>query len=143
MLLLGATVVLQSASLRATIAAFAPVYPWIVFGAGILLGWRFKRSQLVVALVVLFAAERAIAAFPAVGPAGTIGRIVFAAIALLLPLDLAALAWLSERSISSWAGRLVLGLILGEPLAIALLLRPELAPLAWTLEHGIVAGGLP
>jgi hypothetical protein len=39
-LLLGATVVLQSASLRETVAAFAPVYPWLVFGAGILLGWR-------------------------------------------------------------------------------------------------------
>ena len=63
-MLLGATVVLQSASLRETVAAFAPVYPWLVFGAGILLGWRFKRSQLVVALVVLFAAERAIMVFP-------------------------------------------------------------------------------
>jgi hypothetical protein len=70
-LLLGATVVLQSASLRETVAAFAPVYPWLVFGAGILLGWRFKRSQLVVALVVLFAAERTIMVFPPAGPSGT------------------------------------------------------------------------
>jgi hypothetical protein len=72
-LLLGATVVLQSASLRETVAAFAPVYPWLVFGAGILLGWRFKRSQLAVALVVLFAAERAIMVFPPAGPSGTTG----------------------------------------------------------------------
>jgi len=142
-LLLGATVVLQSASLRATITAFAPVYPWLAFGAGILLGWRFKRSQLVFAAVVLFAAERAIVAFPATGPSGTTGRMVFAAVAFLLPLDLAALAWLTERSMSSWAGRLFLGLILGEPLAIALLVRPELASLAQTLQHGIVTGGLP
>jgi len=69
-LLLGATVVLQSASLRETVAAFAPVYPWLVFGAGILLGWRFNRSQLVVALVVLFAAERAIMVLPHAGPVG-------------------------------------------------------------------------
>jgi len=142
-LLLGATVALQSASLREAVAAFAPVYPWAVFGTGILMGWRFKRSQLVVALVVLFAAERAIAIFPAAGPSGTTGRVIFAAVALLLPLDLAALAWLSERTMSTRAGRLVLGLILAEPLGVALLLRPELAPLAEALQHGIVPGGLP
>jgi hypothetical protein len=65
-LLLGATVVLQSASLRETVAAFARVYPWLVFGGS-------KRSQLVVALVVLFAAERAIMVFPPAGPSGTTG----------------------------------------------------------------------
>ncbi len=141
MLLLGATVILQAASLREAVAAFAPVYPWAVFGGGLLLGWRFKRSQLVVALIVLFAAERALVFFtPDAGPSAT-GRIVFAAIAFALPLDLAALAWLTERSISSWSGRVVLGLILGEPLAIALLLRPELAHVAQALQH--VPVGLP
>jgi len=140
LLLLGATVILQSASLRETVAVFAPVYPWIIFGVGLLLGWRFKRSQLVVALAVLFAAERALVVFPA-DPASTTGRIVFAAVAFLLPLDLAALAWQTERSIPSWTGRLVLGLILGQPLAIALLLRPELAHLAQALQHAIVPGG--
>ena len=61
MLLLGATVILQSASMRAAVATSASVYSWVIFGVGILLGWRFKRSQLVVALAVLFAAERAVA----------------------------------------------------------------------------------
>jgi diguanylate cyclase (GGDEF)-like protein len=139
-LLLGATVVLKTASIREAVATSAPVYSWVIFGAGILLGWRFKRSQLVAALAVLFAAERAIAFFPAVGQSAPVGRIVFSAIALLLPLDLAALAWLSERTMSTWAGRLVLGVILGEPLAIALLLRPELTPVVQALQQGI--GGL-
>ncbi len=141
MLLLGATVILQSASLRETVAALPPVYPWVVFGVGLLLGWRFKRSQLVVALVVLFVAERALAFFPDAGPTST-GRIVFAAIALALPLDLAALAWLTERSISSKTGPVVLVLILlGELLAVVLLRRPELAHVAEALQH--VPVGLP
>ena len=141
MLLLGATVILQSASLRETVAALPPVYPWVVFGVGLLLGWRFKRSQLVVALVVLFVAERALVFFPDAGPSST-GRTVFAAIALALPLDLAALAWLTERSISSKTGRVVLVLILlGELLAVTLLLRPELAHVAQALQH--VPVGLP
>jgi diguanylate cyclase (GGDEF)-like protein len=140
-LLLGATVILQSASLREAVTVSAPVYPWIVFGAGLLLGWRFNRSQLVVALAVLFAANRALAAFPAdVSPTG---RTVFACVALLLPLDLALLAWLTERSIVAWSGRLVLGVILAEPLAVALVLRPELVDLARALDHVFVAAALP
>jgi len=140
-LLLGATVVLQSASLREAVTVSAPVYPWIVFGAGLLLGWRFNRSQLVVALAVLFAANRALAAFPP--EASSTGRTVFAAIALLLPLDLALLAWLAERSIVLWSGRLVLGVLLAEPLAVALLLRPELADLARGLDRVFVSVALP
>lgn len=91
---------LQSASLRETVAALVPVLPWVVFGAGVLLAWRFNRSSLALALLVLFAAERALAAFAAgVGAAAGAGRVVATAAALLVPLNLAALAWVSERPI--------------------------------------------
>jgi diguanylate cyclase (GGDEF)-like protein len=142
-LLLGATVILQAASLREGVAAFAPVYSWVVLGVGLLLGWRFKRRQLVVALLVLFAADRALAYVPADGGPSTAGRIVFAAIALLLPLNLAALAWLTERSFSSWTGRMLILLFLLEALAIPLLRRPELAHVAPVLQHVFVPLGLP
>jgi diguanylate cyclase (GGDEF)-like protein len=141
-LLLGATVVLQSAALREPVATFAPVYAWIVFAVGLLLGWRFKRRQLVIGLLVLFAAQQALIYFPDVGPSSP-GRIVFAAVALLLPLDLALLAWLTERSISSGAGRAVLVLILAQMLAVPLLARPELAHLAPLLQHTFVPLGGP
>src|SRR4029450_6063806 len=91
---------------------------------------------------VLFAAERAIAFFPVVGPSAPDGEIVFAAVALLLPLNLAAIAWLSERTMSTWQGRLVAGGILLSPLAIALLLRPEVSAVAQALEQEIVIGGV-
>jgi diguanylate cyclase (GGDEF)-like protein len=141
-LLLGATVVLQTASMREAVATSAPVYSWVIFGVGILLGWRFKRSQLVVALAVLFAAERAIAFFPVVGPSALVGGVVYSAVAVLLPLDLAAIAWLSERTMSTWPGRVVEGAILIQPLAIALLLRPELSSVAQAMQQGIVPSGL-
>jgi diguanylate cyclase (GGDEF)-like protein len=134
-LLLGATVVVQAASLRETVAAFAPVYSWVVFAVGLLLGWRFKRRQLVIAVVVLFAADRALAGVPLDTPTG---HIVFAAVALLLPLDLAALAWVTERSIATWTGRLILFVILVEMLTIPLLVRPELAHAAQALQYVFV-----
>jgi diguanylate cyclase (GGDEF)-like protein len=134
-LLLGATVVVQAASLRETVAAFALVYSWVVFAVGLLLGWRFKRRQLVIAVVVLFAADRALAGVPLDTPTG---HIVFAAVALLLPLDLAALAWVTERSIAMWTGRLILFVILVEMLTIPLLVRPELAHAAQALQYVFV-----
>lgn len=142
MLLLGATVILQSASIREAVATSAPVFSCVIFGVGILLGWRFKRSQLIVALAVLFAAERAVALFPLAGQSAAIGRVVYAAVALLLPLNLAAIAWLSERTMSTWPGRLVEGAILIQPLAVALLLRPELSAVAQALQQEIGVGGL-
>ncbi|MGH7306356.1 MAG: diguanylate cyclase [Candidatus Rokuibacteriota bacterium] len=142
MLLLGATVILQSASIREAVATSAPVFSCVIFGVGILLGWRFKRSQLIVALAVLFAAERTIALFPLAGQSPAVGRVVYAAVALLLPLNLAAIAWLSERTMSTWPGRLVEGAILIQPLAVALLLRPELSAVAQALQQEIGVGGL-
>ena len=90
MLLLGATVILKTASIQDAVATSAPVYSWVIFGVGILLGWRFKRSQLVVALVVLLAADRAIAS-PFLSSSAPVGGVVYSAVAVLLPLDLAAI----------------------------------------------------
>ena len=141
MLLLGATVILKTASIQEAVATSAPVYSWVIFGVGILLGWRFKRSQLVVALVVLLAADRAIAS-PFLSSSAPAGGIVYSAVAVLLPLDLAAIAWLSERTMSTWQGRFVEGAIILQPLAIALLLRPELSSVAHTMQQGLVLSGL-
>ena len=141
MLLLGATVILKTASIQEAVATSAPVYSWVIFGVGILLGWRFKRSQLVVALVVLLAADRAIAS-PFLSSSVQVGGIVYSAVAVLLPLDLAAIAWLSERTMSTWQGRIVEGAIIIQPLAIALLLRPELSTVAHTMQQGLVLSGL-
>src|SRR5207247_129617 len=84
---------------RDSFAALAPVAPWLVFGAGMLLGWRFHRRQLVLALLVLFIADRLLVHVArASAPAGSPGRVVFTCVALLLPLDLTALAWMTEGS---------------------------------------------
>ncbi len=111
-----------------------PAASWVVFGAGALLGWRFHRSELVLALGILLAAERALAVFAPAGAAGAgAPRVVYAALALLVPLDLAALAWLTPRGIGVWA----LGALAAQPLAVVLLLRPELAHVAAALERGL------
>ncbi|OGL24969.1 MAG: hypothetical protein A3G44_02175 [Candidatus Rokubacteria bacterium RIFCSPLOWO2_12_FULL_73_47] len=126
-------------ALRGALEPLVPVYPWIVFGAGVLLGWRFHRLQPILALVLLLAAERTLATFADAGAAPA-DRAVTAAVALLLPLDLAVLAWHSERSLRAGAGRLTLALLLVQPLAVVLVRQPELESLARALDAGRAGG---
>jgi len=130
---------LQVDALRGALEPLVPVYPWIVFGAGVLLGWRFHRLQPILALVLLLAAERTLATFADAGAAPA-DRAVTAAVALLLPLDLAVLAWHSERSLRAGAGRLTLALLLVQPLAVVLVRQPELESLARALDAGRAGG---
>src|SRR5207249_3253098 len=77
--------------LQSLLAPLAPFYPYAVFGAGVLLGWRLHRSRLLFALLVLALADRTLLHF-AGGHGLARDRVVYQAIALLLPLNFAALA---------------------------------------------------
>jgi len=135
-------VALGSAAFRDSFAALAPVAPWLVFGAGMLLGWRFHRRQLVLALLVLFIADRLLVHVArASAPAGSPGRVVFTCVALLLPLDLTALAWMTEGSTRGPRRRWLVGALGVQPLVVALVARPELAPVAAVLERRLVGEG--
>jgi diguanylate cyclase (GGDEF)-like protein len=80
-------------------------YPYVVFGVGVFLGWFFNRSRVVFALVALAVADRAWLHFAA-GTAASAGvdRGVFDAVALLLPLNLLAIAWTGERGVFTARG---------------------------------------
>lgn len=139
LLLLAAAVVLHWATASESLTAFIRVYAYAVFAAGVLLGWRFNRSRLVLALLVLALADRSLLYFA--GAPGT-GRLALPAVAFLLPLNLAALSLLSERGVFTSRGLLRLGLVLGQ--------LPVLAVLEWlwpvgaaaALEHRFVAARL-
>ncbi len=128
-LLLAATIVLSLAALRDSLPALLPVYFYGVFGVGILLAWRFDRSRLVLALLVLALADRGLLYG---GPS------VSHAVALLLPLDLAALSCLSERGLLAPRGRVKLMVLLLQVLGVAALSRPELATATTWLDYAFV-----
>jgi diguanylate cyclase (GGDEF)-like protein len=137
--LLGAAVVsLRSASLRASVLEVAPFYPYVVFGSGLLLAFRFQRSRLVFALLALALTAWALAR-PAAGSAASIA---FQASAALLPMNLAAIALMTERGTFTRAGLLRLSALVFQVLAVVLSMRfaPEriaalfglrLLPAAW------------
>src|SRR2546423_10339352 len=104
------------------LGAIAFYYPYAMFGAGLLLGWRFHRSRLLFALLVLALADRSLLAF--VSSHGfTRDHVAFQAIAFLLPLNLAALALTAERGVFTSPGLVRLGIVLGQVALVAILDR--------------------
>ena len=103
--------------LRDRAEAFAQFYPLVVFALGILLALRFQRSRLVFALLALALVDWGL------GHAvqGRAGEFVFLAMATLLPLNLAAIALMSERGTLTRTGLVRLGALLGQVAIVAAL----------------------
>lgn len=142
-LLVALTVALHSVRLRAAVWPLLPAYPLVVLGGGILLGWRFDRSRLVFTLGILLLADRALLLWaPADGSGGDVGRVVFGALVLLVPLDLAALAWLPERGLLAKPGRLALAVLGAQVILIAVLCQPLFLPIAVRLDTPRAAASL-
>jgi diguanylate cyclase (GGDEF)-like protein len=137
-ILVAAILLLQTAGSRHALAALLPALPWTVLGGGILLGWVFHRSRVVLALTALALAHWAMVSF--VGPTGS-GRAVLAAVAILLPIDLAVMRLLPDRDPWSRRGRWDLALLLGQVLLVAWISRPAIAPLAALVQYPLM--GVP
>lgn len=95
--------------------AAAPVvraYPLVVLVAGTLLAWRFRRGRLVVALAALVLADRAMLGLTPFAPdAVHAGPAVVRAVAILLPVTFAVLAFLGERGLFTKPGLRRLGML--------------------------------
>jgi len=127
---------------RPTLAAFADFYPVAVLAAGLWLGWRFHRSRLVFALLVLALANWALRAFPPAASAPPPTQVILQATAFLLPLNLAAISIGSERGILTPAGLARVGAILLQVgLVAALAQRAPLASRA-VFETAFLPGAL-
>ncbi len=119
--------------LQDLVAPLAPFFPYAVFGAGVLLGWRFHRSRLLFALLLLTLADRTLLYF-AVGHGLARDRVVLQAIGVLLPLNLAALTLTAERGVLTPPGLARFALVLGQ-LALVAILDREAAGATATLLH--------
>src|SRR5258708_18928180 len=92
----------------------------MVFVGGVLLAWRFDGSRVALTLLALALADRALLHG---------GPNVREAVALLLPINLAAFSWLKERGLLTPRGSIKLGALVLQALAVAPLARAH-APAA-------------
>ena len=138
--LLAAVILAHTGAAEQSLSAIMPVYPWAVFGGGMLLAWRFNKSRLFFALFVLVLADQSLQFFAdRTANPFRMADIVSNAVSLLLPLNLAVFSLLKERGIVTLRGIFRLGLILSQPLGIALAHRryPDF-DLAGYLGHSFV-----
>src|SRR5439155_18741102 len=108
--------------LQVLLGRLAPFYPYAVFGAGVLLGWRFRRSRLLFALLVLTLADRTLVHF-LLGHGVARDRVVLQAIGVLVPLNLAALSLTSKRGVLTPPGLARFAAILRQLALVAVLDR--------------------
>jgi diguanylate cyclase (GGDEF)-like protein len=112
-----------------SLQAFLRVYPWVVLVLGVLLGLRFRRGRVVLALLALALADVALRSFPAKSGTDDVGAFAFAVVSIVLPLDLVWLALARERGTLTWNGLLRFTMICAQFGGAALL---------WMLfDHGL------
>jgi diguanylate cyclase (GGDEF)-like protein len=129
-LLLAAVAIPHMPSLWRPVLELLPVYFALVFVGGVLLAWRFDRSRIALTLLALALADRAMLHG---------GPNVRGAVALLLPINLAAFSWLKERGLLTPRGSIKLGALVLQALAVAPLARAHApAAVSFWLSHPLV-----
>ncbi|UCC73852.1 MAG: GGDEF domain-containing protein [Gemmatimonadota bacterium] len=122
-LLLVAVALLAWPGARVWLHDFAPAYP-AVYVVGALQCWRFQRTRLLFAMIVLVMADRVLLHF-ALGIDAVIppGSVVLSAVALLLPLNMLALAVVPERGPFTLTGLVQWTAIFVQPALVIQLVR--------------------
>ena len=136
LLFLVTAIILHLKILDNVLPELALVYPFIVFGAGVLLGLCFKRIWLLFAILILALADRSLLHFAAntvVSIEG--GRLIYNAVSLLLPLNLYVITLMEKRGIIARQSILFLGWIILQGLGVAFIYRYQNLELGTFLDH--------
>lgn len=136
LLLLAAVIAIREGALQGAAAFVWRDYPYLIFGAALLVSAIFNRSRLFFAVLIVALSDRALLWLaPRLASAG-IHRTIFDAIALLLPLNLLALSFMRDRGIVSPRGRRRIALIAAQLAIVALVIFiPSVQVRAGTLMH--------
>jgi len=137
LLLLIAVALIRVGALADSSAPLVRFVPLVVFAAGLALSAVFRRSRLFFALLAVAVAQTALQWLVPRLAAET-GQHAISAIALLLPLNLLALAFMKERGIISPAGRKRLVMAALEIVAVLLLCLPQLTRISAQLNRTFV-----
>jgi diguanylate cyclase (GGDEF)-like protein len=93
---------------------------YAITAAGLLLGWRFRRSRMALCLVVLGIADLLLRRSGSqIGPEGHDG-LIRSLVGLLLPLNLLAIAWSRDRGLFTWGTLWRVSLVVAQAPACAI-----------------------
>ncbi|OGB95476.1 MAG: hypothetical protein A2Z31_06210 [candidate division NC10 bacterium RBG_16_65_8] len=133
LLILAGVILLRPGVLPEFMRPSLRAYPYLVLGVGAILGWYFHRSRVVFGLLILTLADLTLRLVGGnYATPESVGRIVFAALATFLPLNLAVYAVLGERGLFTAHGAMRFVAIGVQILAVDAIIRWEWeAPKAW------------
>ena len=105
--------------------------PYIVLTFGLIFGWYFASSRMILSLLVLALADRALVLFPTTGAdQEAVDQTIIAITAFLVPLNLLAFSILKEDSLSTLRGLTRVVLVLVQPFLLLWLCLPDQHDLA-------------
>jgi len=100
--------------------------PYIVLAFGLIFGWYFASSRMILSLVVLALADQALVLLPNIGgDQESVRRTIVAITAFLVPLNLLAFSILKEDSLSTFRGVTRVVLVLIQPFLLLWLCLPD------------------
>lgn len=140
LLVLAAVGFLRPGGLPAVVLPLEQAFAYLVLAVGILLGAYVRHSRILFAIVLLALADRALLHLSAgTAASADVGRIMFNAVSLLLPLNLLALALITERSLMVSREIVRLILVFLQVFFVSWVGLPENADFAAALESSFVA----
>lgn len=117
----------------------ALIYPLIVIGAGLLIGFIFKRIWLMLAILILAIADRALLQFAANTVVTTEGgRLIYHAISFLLPFNLCVFAFMKRRGDMTWQSIWFLGAIILQGCGVAFIYQYKSLGFGAFLEYSSI-----
>ena len=139
LLVLAALGFLRPGGLPSVMAPIEQAFAYLVLLFGIVLGIYLRHSRILFALLLLALADMALLHLSAGAAASAdVGRIMFNAVALLLPLNLLALSLITERRLLISREFVRLILVLLQVFGLSWIGLPENAAIAASLESSFV-----
>jgi diguanylate cyclase (GGDEF)-like protein len=116
LLVLTGVLLFHLLTLTEEVRGFFAYYPFLVLTLGLFLSWRFNRTRLFFALLLLSLADLLLRRFPD----GETRTLAIAAAQFLIPLNLAMISFFVERGLFTRPGLLRSGVIMAQPLLLYL-----------------------
>ncbi|MDO9464603.1 MAG: GGDEF domain-containing protein [bacterium] len=139
LLFLIAMVFVHLDMLAESLPAVVNVYSYVVLGTGILIGWRFNRSRLIFPILFLALADSSLFHFVSGSEVSMgLGRIIYNAASILLPLNLAVFSLIKERGIVTIRGLWRMSLILLQASVVVHICRYHYFDICAYLEYSII-----
>ncbi len=104
-----------------------PVLPYALFGAGMIMGWRYNNTGMILASLILALSYGCLAA-TGTGPGATTG----AGVSVLLPLNLVVCSLLTKRRLLTTLGLAALGGLIIQILAVWVFCEPGITNITQT-----------